>query len=185
MRAGRTRKRTELERRQRKLWCSMAANRNLREHSRLSQNGWSHWKRAMVPNNSNALTHRLKRRDSDQQGWMCRSIRKAFLYYANHCGVYEWRVRGTRDDQPTYVVYIGSTCRSKRGALRARILEYCRNGSHKMDLFNRALQRGYEMWVRVKVSRGRRTAEKEENALLARYNYAWNKRRNGNIRDIL
>lgn len=78
-----------------------------------------------------------------------------------------------------------------------RILEYCTNGSHKDDLINDALRRGYELQVRVKVV-GRmwnpvrriwhpreEVAENEENKLLATYNYAWNKRNNGQIREIL
>ena len=83
------------------------------------------------------------------------------------------------------VVYVGSTCRTKRGALRSRILEYCTNGSHKDDLINNALDDGYELCVRVKITRGRQAAEDEENDLLDQYDYAWNTRGNGEIRDIL
>ena len=80
-------------------------------------------------------------------------------------------------------------CRAKPRALGDRILEYCEDGSHKSAIINKALQRGYELWVRVKTSgrssdRSRKTAGNMENELLQRYNYAWNVRNNA-IRDIL
>ena len=140
----------------------------------------------MVPPNSTGRN--LEPRGENQVGFMCSSIRKAFPDKAQHCGIYEWRGKGTLDDQPNYVVYIGSTCRGKRGGLRRRILEYCTNGSHKKDLINDALGRGYELWVRVKTSGGhasRKNAEDMENELLDKYDYAWNIRNNGGIRHIL
>ena len=72
--------------------------------------------------------------------------------------------------------------------MRDRILDYCDDGSHKSAIINRALQRGYELWVRVKTSgRSRKDAENMENELLRKYNYAWNLRNNGKtrIRQIL
>ena len=114
------------------------------------------------------------------------SIRNTFPNEAEHCGIYEWQARF--DGQPNRVLYVGSTCRGKAGALRDRILEYCRNGSHKKDLINDALRRGYELWVRVKISQARhncrKDAERMENELLAEYNYAWNIRNNA-VRSIL
>lgn len=85
-------------------------------------------------------------------------------------------------------LYLGSTCRAKPGELRGRIRDYLRNGSHKQDLMNDALLKEYELWVRIKPTRVRQklNAEKLENKVLAKYNYAWNKRNNGNrIRNIL
>ena len=53
---------------------------------------------------------------------------------------------------------------------------YCKNGSHKQDLINNALSKGYELWVRVKIVEGRNpsreNAEAMENALFNRYDYA-------------
>ena len=47
----------------------------------------------------------------------------------------------------------------------------------------------HELWVRVKISTARsnckQDAEKMENELLAKYNYAWNIRLNNAIRKIL
>ena len=92
------------------------------------------------------------------------------------------------DQTKITVVYVGSTCRVKPGALRERIQSYCRDGSHKEDLINDALLRGYELWVRVKPIRANHKliAEWMENKLFSEYNYAWNKRNNGNrVRNIL
>lgn len=167
-----------------------APDRRLREKRRLKREqsqGWSKWKKAMVPLDP----HRKHRGDPDQVGLIHSRIEKAFRDKARHCGIYEWRAEGTLSGQPDRtVVYVGSTCRcpSKPGVLLARILEYCRDGSHKKDLINDALRKGYELWVRVKVVEGknpRKGAEKMENALLNKYDYAWNTRLNGEIRYIL
>lgn len=128
----------------------MAANqRQERESSELPKEGWSNWEQAMVP----VLRVDVDEpRGPNQVGFMCSRIRNAFPLLARHCGIYEWAVRGTLLSQPNtgVVVYIGSTCRGKPGALRGRILEYCRNGSHKEVFINNALLRGYELWVRRK-----------------------------------
>ena len=133
----------------------------------------------------------LEPRGQGQVGYMWSGIRNTFGAEGEHCGIYEWQAR--REDQPPRIVYVGSTCRSKPGALRDRILEYCTTGSHKASLINSALRRGYELRVRVKVaggcsSRFKEEAEDMENDLLDKYDYAWNKRRNGGtrgMRDIL
>ena len=152
-----------------------------RENSRLSAAEWSDRKRAMVP--PQAVGDNLEPRGPNQVGFICSSIRNAFPDQVEHCGIYEWQAR--RQIQPNRVVYVGSTCSCKSGSLRERILEYCTNGSHKDDLINDALHRGYELWVRVKGARDRETAEDLENNLLDRYNYAWNVRCNGVLRHIL
>ena len=165
----------------------MAANKlPSREKSHLPTAGWSDWEQAMVP----ALREGVDEpRGPGQDGFRRKSIRSAFPDLAQHCGIYEWRAKGTLRGQPNHVVYLGSTCRGKQGALRGRILEYCRDGSHKKDLINDALKKGYELWVRVKEVEGknpsREDAEAMENALLNKYDYAWNTRINGNIRKIL
>ena len=157
----------------------------LRENSHVPTEGWSLWKSAMVPQQTEV--HNLQPRGQNQVGYICSSIRNAFPDQARNCGIYEWQAR--RSDQTNRVVYVGSTCRGKTGALRERILEYCRNGSHKKDLINDALRKGYELWVRVKISLARQKcredAERMENELLAKYNYAWNIRNNAAVRSIL
>ena len=159
---------------------AMESDRSLREKSRLRRKGWSHWVRAMVPDFSPAGRQWYEKRDTE--GYMCRYIREAFPEYARYCGIYEWRAKGAFRDQPNFVVYIGSTCRDKPGALRARILEYCNNGSHKAVQIDDALRRGYELWVRVKRAGGsRKSAEDQENELLDRYDYAWNIRLNNGL----
>ena len=161
----------------------MAAH--LRENSQVPTEGWSDWKRAMVPPQTKGRN--LQPRGENQVGSICSSIRDAFSAEAEDCGIYEWQAR--KSGQPNRVVYVGSTCRGKAGALRDRILEYGRNGSHKKDLVNDALRKGYELWVRVKVSKARencrKDAERMENELLAKYNYAWNIRNNVAVRSIL
>ena len=167
----------------------MAANqRQLRENSHLPIAGWSHWEKAMVP----ALREGVDEpRGPGQIGFMRKNIRNAFPDLARRCGIYEWAAKGTLHGQPNnkIVVYLGSTCRAKPGALRGRILEYCTNGSHKKDLINDALSRGYELWVRVKIVEGnnpsKEKAQDMENAFLNKYDYAWNTRINGKIRKIL
>ena len=163
----------------------MAENqRQAREGSHLPVAGWSNWELAMAP-----LPVGFEPRGPNQPGMIFSGIRNAFPLQARHCGIYEWRAKGTLPHQPSHIVYLGSTCRTKPGALRGRILEYCANGSHKRHLSNDALCRGYELWVRVKIVEGinasRKNAESMENALLAWYDYAWNIRNNGQIRRIL
>ena len=151
---------------------------------------WSRWVQAMVP--SQPLGEDYETRGGGK-GVMCKEIRNVLPDVMRRCGIYEWQARGTFVGQPDeVVVYVGSTCRRKQGALRGRILEYCVNGSHKYGIINIALQRGYELWVRVKTSgntsdRSREDAENMENKLLQKYNYAWNLRNNRKrrIRQIL
>ena len=108
----------------------MAANqRQYREHSHLPA-GWSNWEEAMVP----VFRSRVDEpRGPNQAGFMRSSIRSAFPDKGRHCGIYEWRAKGTKPHQPNHVVYLGSTCTVKPGALRGRILQYCTNGSHKQS----------------------------------------------------
>ena len=156
-----------------------------RERSRLPRKGWSKWIKAMVPDYTAGKN--LKRRGPNQVGLISPNIRKALPQLAQLCGVYEWGAkRPLLGQHRNRVVYLGNTCTP--GALKSRIQTYCRNGSHKADLINEALHRGYELSVRFKPTRVRRklNAERMETKLLSEYNYAWNKRNNGNrVRNIL
>ena len=141
--------------------------------------------RAIVPNREE---HFDQAPNDGDRGFMRTNTRAAFPNNTlNMCGIYEWKAVATFAHQLEYVVYVGSTCRKKPGALGQRINEYCRMGSHKHDLINEALREGYELWVRVKTSalNEEKDAEEMENKLLEKYNYAWNKRKNGKIRHIL
>ena len=164
----------------------MAAYRLIREVSRLqgeNAKGWSNWVKAMVP--PNATGRNLEPRGQNQVGFISLGIRNAFPNEVRRCGIYEWQAR--KQGQPNRVVYVGSTCKD-RDSLRRRIKEYYQYQSHKEVLINEALRRGYELWVRVKPSGGpapRQHARNMENALLAKYDYAWNIRNNEGIRDIL
>ena len=111
----------------------MAANqRQYREHSHLSRAGWSNWELAMVPwiDSVPGVPVGFETRGRNQAGLICSSIRNAFPLQAGHCGIYEWQAKGILPHQLNHVVYLGSTCRAKPGALKGRILEYCANGSH-------------------------------------------------------
>ena len=142
---------------------------------------WTGWVKAMVQNRGGDY---VKKRKRGETGYMHRNIEAAFSgNVLNQCGIYEWKARGTLDNQGDYVVYVGSTCRG-RGSLGQRIKEYCWDGSHKSHLINRALDQGYELWVRVRVLANKVDSEEMENKLLNKYDYAWNTRLNGDIRDI-
>lgn len=162
--------------------------RLLRENSRLPVDGWSRWVRAIVPaeDPDDMIGQHYESRGDGQTGVICGNIRIVLPDEMAQCGIYEWKAVSV-DNRQLKVVYVGSTCRAKRGALRARVLEYCTSGSHKEDLINKALEGGYELWVRVKTcGNDRGAAEDMENELLETYNYAWNFRNNVAIRqDIL
>ena len=154
----------------------MPRKKTPREDGRPRKEGWSDWSKAMVPFRYNGV----KKRARGNHGYIVRDIKRAFPYKATKCGIYEWRVE--KPGRRSVVVYVGSTCRGKPGSLRDRINEYCNDGSHKSELINDALHRGYTLPVRVKAARSSENVEELEKALLDRYDYAWNKDRNGGIR---
>lgn len=140
-----------------------------------------------------------------EDGYVCRADNHVGFYneswadsrqvrdVVGQCGIYEFKLRegGFNND----VVYVGSTCRSRqKNSLRERVRDYLVRGSHKAELINGALGRGAEIHVRLKpcccpgagndLDQLKRNAERLENDLLDRYDYAWNTRRNGEIRHI-
>ena len=90
----------------------MAAPDRLRENSRLQgeqSRGWSAWKRAMVPPDSDGRN--LEPRGPGQVGYMSSSIETALGNLAELCGIYEWKAEETQPDQPNNVVlYVGCMC---------------------------------------------------------------------------
>ena len=155
---------------------------------------WSPWKTAMVPYKTvdKTGTELTEERGPDQEGYMWSDVDDELCEVGGLCGIYEFQARGTKNDQlESAVVYVGSTCPrdaddGKCLKLRSRIIRYCRYGNHKAHLINDALSRGYELWVRYKKTGGSaKKAQKWENDLLNKYDYAWNERSNGSIRDIL
>ena len=156
------------------------AQKKLRESSHLPSEGWSVWKKGMVPEGNGGYTENRK---PGQSGSIWKSI-KEDINLAELCGIYEWRA--IRQDQSNRVVYVGSTC-TRRGnyePLRSRILGYCWHGNHKAALINDALTKGYTLEVRYKQTFNEADARQQENDLLGMYDYAWNKRRNGGINGI-
>ncbi|WP_395241810.1 hypothetical protein, partial [Salmonella sp. s51933] len=99
--------------------------KQLRENAKPRVDGWSIWVRAMVPSENENAGVNCEERNTDQVGLMCRDIKNVLPEYTKHSGIYEWTAVGTRFGQKQEVVYMGSTCRDKPGALRRRILEYC------------------------------------------------------------
>ena len=88
----------------------------------------------------------LEPRGPGQVGYMSSSIETALGNLAELCGIYEWKAVGTRRNQPTFIVYVGSTCvRRKPQKLGSRIIRYCKYGNHKKDIINEALARGSDM----------------------------------------
>ena len=108
------------------------------------------------------------------------------------CGIYELMVvRGKTEA----VVYTGSTHRRSGKSLYHRLSEYMNDGSHIKKIIQRALNDNFEIHVRwIKLSEeicdnrfnktGEEIAEELENRYLDRFDYAWNKRLNGNRRKI-
>ena len=142
----------------------------------------------MVPTSHGSYT---ENRGPGQQRYMWSNIKNELDEVAGFCGIYELQARGTLSHNlQSAVVYVGSTCsRQADGGvchrLKNRIINYCKYGKHKAGLINDALSRGYELWVRYKQARSAEEAQTWENALLNRYDYAWNIRNNGTIRVIL
>lgn len=165
-----------------------------REHAKeaaspLLRHGWSDWVKAMVPQADQQPQFSTQR----PNGWRQESkeilATAPGLHYDVGCGygIYEWQARKVeRWNETKIAVHIGSTSNvHPESSLRERVKEYCTNGSHKADLINDALTKGYELWFRVKSAPDRQTAEDLENELLDRYDYAWNVRCNGELKHIL
>ena len=161
----------------------------MRENSYLQSpqsKDWSVWKKAMVPENDGENT---VSRWQNQEGFIWKKL-LSDTHLTELCGIYEWRA--IQQDQPNRVIHVGSTCTRQCGSnfekLRSRILGYCNHGNHKKGQINQALRRGYTLEVRYKKAKDENDAKKQENDLIDKYDYAWNKRCNGGnngIRDIL
>ena len=127
-----------------------------------------------------------------QYGYESNKWKEALGDELGGCGVYEFQVRRNHSSK---TVYVGCTCKKRNdSSLQSRISEYVKNGSHKKGFIDLALQNGYKIYVRVqklnvngstKHETMQRRAETMENTLLAMYDYAWNKRSNGGVRNVL
>ena len=142
---------------------------------------WSDWVLAMTPDKRNNFKKRTTE-GHERAGYKIQKTKLRQVFKGQKsCGVYEWKARHA-ETQREYVVYVGSTCRSKGGNFVDRIYEYCNNGAHKGDFINSALKKGYELWFRYKGSGdntrttdpNKRRAECDENAALRYFDYAWN-----------
>ncbi|XP_031564974.1 uncharacterized protein LOC116300277 [Actinia tenebrosa] len=151
---------------------------DVRRVAQLTNSRWSSWYTALVPRAPRRNAKNYERRDEGHYGFIYSKIRERFLSYDD--GIYELRVvRGNRKP----VVYIGMAHRDGPGSMNQRILEYCRDGSHKGDLINRAMRLGYTLQVRVQNIPGSAYHVREcEKKYLDAYDYAWNEINNGRIR---
>lgn len=163
---------------------------------------WSDWIIAMAPTTRSPGTQNInfkKRRGTGQEGYRNKDLANELAQArVGCCGIYEWcAVKYVSDqDGRSYashsVVYVGCTCRRRRGrfgprafqAMQERIVAYTKGGNHKKDLINDALRIGWELWVRFKPAENVDAAKSMENNLLRTYNYPWNVRNNG-VRPIL
>ena len=163
--------------------------RRNRENSHLPVEGWTNWIWAMAPEKTTRVWNLKTRRN--HQGYRNTNIAEE-LWEENDnvtrlCGINEWRATQSFGSDPI-VVYVGSTCSRNGGPctrMKNRIVSYCKHGNHKSDHINKALSRGYELWVRFMPTGSEKEARKMEDYLLGKYDYAWNKRKNGKIRNIL
>ena len=147
---------------------------------------WSTWKKMMVATTDGAGPD-FEARPGALPGYRLppQKVREKLGRDGQKCGIYEWRARRNERGAKGIVVYVGSTSRVTRGSLSTRIIEYCSDGSHKKIQINHVLNHNYELWVRVKTCVKKETAEKRENELLEKYDYAWNETDNSDMRDIL
>lgn len=168
----------------------MGEERLLRENVDLEDHeaqGFTRWTTVMRQRRRGK--HRYVRRQGQEGFYRSTWANGVMADVVAQCGIYELKVVINGKHK---VVYVGCTCRCREDAsLKMRVNEYLQNGSHKARLINRALRRGAEICVRVKpcgqrgnLNQRRERAEGMEKDLLARYDYAWNKRENNAIRRI-
>ncbi|XP_053397375.1 uncharacterized protein LOC128556398 [Mercenaria mercenaria] len=100
---------------------------------------WSEWIEIMSPIPQGMFVER------DGPGYRNTNVRR---YIKENCGIYELALGKSRYER--VAVYLGSTCRSEN--MFARINEYCRNGSHKSEIIDEALNQGYTIYVRYRQS---------------------------------
>lgn len=145
--------------------------------SRKAGQRWSGWYTALVPNGK-SINH--EPRQKGDSGVIYSNIRMHFPESEYNNGIYELRVyRGKKK----YVVYIGGTYRKDSKSIQERVMEYCNGGSHKDELINRVMEDGYKLSVRAMNLGGtKKKIWQSEDEYLEKYDYAWNKRKNGPIR---
>ena len=145
---------------------------------------WSHWVLVMSPiRTQNCWKSRRSRRNNEGYRIEKAVLKDRFKNFPAVCGIYELKITkgGT-----SLVVYMGCTCRrNAANGFIARLMEYCRHGSHKKKYLNAALKEGYRVYVRYKQSCNprenanewsKRKAEKDEDVVLLHIMYPWNLR---------
>ena len=85
---------------------------------------WSDWVLAMTPDKHSNFRRRTTEKYERRPGYKITKTELKRQFGDQHpCGIYEWMARHTVSGRQC-VVYIGSTCRSKRGNFIERIYEY-------------------------------------------------------------
>ena len=110
--------------------------------------------------------HNLQPRGQNQVGFICSSIRNAFpdVEFMN----------GKQEDPVTPIVsfMLEAHAGARQEHWETESLNTAETNPIKKDIINGALGRGYELWVRVKISQPRNNckedAERMENELLAK-----------------
>ena len=147
---------------------------------------WSNWVTIISPgkiHTGDALAKRYKNRKSVGICIRERELNKLFPDAASKNGIFELMLLYEESCQ---VVYVGCTFKGCCCDLLEQILYVCEGNSSKEALIKEALAKKYTICVRVRVSdkNTKTVAERDENKLLDRYNYAWNLRRNTRIQYI-
>lgn len=87
---------------------------------------------------------------------------------------YELAIGGPRGGRIT-TVYVGETVSERR-----RVIAYASHGSHLADIIRWHLKRGWCLFYRAQLKRSKGAAIRTQDNLLARFDYDWNIKLNGN-----
>ena len=143
---------------------------------------WKKWKELISPS-WDIQGHSLQR-PGGHQGSYSPLLEDEINAKWKGCGVYELGLKNKGHYRPIVSFYVGSTCREGTDhSLGSRIFEYVRNGSHKAELINKAVDHRLTVYVRVVQTEDDDEARDLEQQLLTKYNYAWNDVNNGQIRE--
>ena len=142
---------------------------------------WTDWKEIISP----VLTSHCLQRPVGHRGNYSPSLEADLKKPGwDGCGVYELGLKRMTSHLAIVGFYIGSACREEADhSLGSRILEYVRDGSHKADLINKAVDHRLTVYARIVQTKDDDEARKLEDKLLSKYNYAWNDVKNGQIRE--
>lgn len=156
------------------LHSEIATAKRARAHQeRINNNdpGWSESKTIMKPGGARKNSDCVSRSSTGNR--LSRpEIRK---HFPEKSGIYELELQKNGKHIP---VYVGSSSQ-----VADRLYEYSTSGSHKKSEIDQALKDGYSLNARSKNSPSKTKAVEEENKLLDKFDYAWNIKQNGKLRN--